>query len=324
MHLATTTAKALALLDTQPMDLAVVDLQMPVMDGLQFLALLNRKYPTLRKVVLTGFATSDHRSQCLNGGAELFLEKPRTSEGYETVFATLRELASLPAQEGFRGMLRAVGLPDLIQMECLGRNSSILEVSNPQVRGRIYIEKGAVIHAAVGPVTGEAAFNQLLCLRGGEFHLHPFAAPPERSIDAQYEFLLMEAARMRDELAECLTAAEPPPAEAGPPAPAARTRPPDAAPSEPATRIEELVVCSGQGDVLYEWHCGDVEARLKLFHLITLKAEQLGRLLPLGRLDRLEAVSPPGRMVAHLAPDQKLFVRASREPTTASRMAAPE
>jgi hypothetical protein len=127
------------------------------------------------------------------------LEKPRTPDGFETVFATLNELAALQPQEGFRGVLRQVGLPDVLQMECLGRNSSILEISNATVRGRIFIQTGDIIHAELGDQKGEAAFNGLLALRGGEFNLKPFTQPPERSINAQWEFLLMESARVRDE-----------------------------------------------------------------------------------------------------------------------------
>jgi CheY-like chemotaxis protein len=326
VHLAPTTAKALQLLQAQAVDLAVMDIQMPVMDGIQFLALLNRKCPTLRKVVMTGFGSDEYRAACLSQGAELFLEKPRTSEGYETVFATLNELASLQQQEGFRGVLRQVGLPDLIQMECLGRSSSVLEVSNGQVRGLIYIEHGAIVHAELGQIIGESAFNNLLCLRGGEFNLKPFSAPPQRSIIGQWEFLLMEAAHMRDELAELAgpaasafpttaAGAEPTvPSITGPLPPGRPDAPNAAAACEVTTSVDELVVCSGQSEVLYEWQCRDVEDRLKLLSQIAQKADHFGRLFALGRFDRMEALGEQGRFVAQIAPDLKLFLRCSRQP----------
>ena len=49
--------KALSLLQETAMDIVVIDIQMPVMDGVQFLGLLHLKYPSLHKVVLTGLAT---------------------------------------------------------------------------------------------------------------------------------------------------------------------------------------------------------------------------------------------------------------------------
>src|SRR5580704_4053130 len=46
IFLAQNAGKALIILQEQAIDLAVVDVQMPVVDGIQFLALINRKYPT--------------------------------------------------------------------------------------------------------------------------------------------------------------------------------------------------------------------------------------------------------------------------------------
>src|SRR5947209_16521673 len=133
IHLANEAAQALAVLAANPVDLLVIDVHMPVMDGLQFLGLLHRKYPNLPKVVLTGDASEPYRSACLNGGAELFLEKPRAQGGWQSVYATLNELTRMQPEEGFRGVLRRVGLQDVLQMECLGRNSSMLEIVTGEV-----------------------------------------------------------------------------------------------------------------------------------------------------------------------------------------------
>jgi hypothetical protein len=96
-------------------------------------------------------------------------------------------------------MVRQVGLQEVIQMECLGRHSSILEIRNQHTLGQIYIEAGAVTHAAVGTLTGDKAFNQLLAMTGGEFQLKPFKAPPQRTVQSGWEVLVMEAARRSDE-----------------------------------------------------------------------------------------------------------------------------
>ena len=95
--------------------------------------------------------------------------------------------------------MQQVGIQEVIQMECLGRHSSILEIRNEQTLGQIYIEAGAVTHAAVGTLTGEKAFNQLLSLKGGGFQLKPFQAPPQRTVHSNWEVLVMEAARHNDE-----------------------------------------------------------------------------------------------------------------------------
>ena len=201
IHCAASADRALEILKTNKIELAIVDFVMPVLDGTQFLRILQRRYPDLKKAVLTGNATEETRSTCLANGADLFIEKPRSAEGLKSIFVMLDELITWTPHEGFQGLLRRVGLQDVIQMECLGRNSSILEISNPQVRGRIYIENGSIIHGMVGPETGERALHQLLALAGGSFELLPFEAPPQRTIEGQWESLLMEAARVRDEAA---------------------------------------------------------------------------------------------------------------------------
>jgi len=190
--------RALAILQGQAMDLAVLDIGMPMLDGLQLLGLINRRYPGLKVAVMTGNASEARRTDALANGAELFLEKPVTAEGMRAVFNVLNDLVSW-SREGFTGALRHVGLQEVIQMECNGRHSSILEIRHADLRGQIYIEAGVLTHAAVGPLAGEPAFYRLLSLKGGEFQVKPFKVPPQRTIERRWEVLLMDAARAQDE-----------------------------------------------------------------------------------------------------------------------------
>ena len=313
LHTANTPARALAILQNLPIDLVILDIQMPIVDGEQFLLLINRRFPQVRKAVLSGFATEEQRAACLGNGAEVCLEKPPSAEGYEGIFATLDALLALPQQEGFRGMLRQVSLPDIIQMECLGRNSSILEVRGNEGRGQIFIENGLIIHAQLGTATGEAAFHRILALRGGEFHLHPFQAPPRRTVEGQWESLLMEAARQRDE--------EPAQAEeaeglAHQDDSARSVEPLATDPNVPSgpRQIAEFLLCSGEGEVLHQWHCDPLENRLRLLALVKEKARLLGRTLRLGEFDRVEMLQDQTRIVARITADRQMLVISNPAP----------
>ncbi len=191
--------QALALLQRTNFNLVVLDVVMPMVDGIQVLGLIKRRHPGVKIAVLTGRATETNRAACLAGGAELFMEKPVSPEGCKVVFNLLKELVSWEGREGFSGALHQVGLQEVIQMECIGRRSLILEVRNEQMLGEIYIEVGAIIHASVGDLTGARAFNRLLSLTGGEFRLKPFEPPSQRTVQESWECLVMEAARCRDE-----------------------------------------------------------------------------------------------------------------------------
>ncbi|MCF8035025.1 MAG: response regulator [Desulfarculaceae bacterium] len=57
-------------------DLVLVDLMMPVMDGMEFLDQARRRYPGLSSVVITGFATLDKAVEAMKQGADDFLAKP--------------------------------------------------------------------------------------------------------------------------------------------------------------------------------------------------------------------------------------------------------
>jgi CheY-like chemotaxis protein len=205
IHSATTADRALAILKENPVVLVVLDIRMPTLDGIQLLGIISRRHPDVKVAVITGIANEANRAAALSNGAELFIEKPVSADGIKVVFNMLNDLVSWEQREGFSGALRQVGLQDVIQMECIGRHSSILEIRNQQMRGQIYIETGAIIHAAVETLIGHAAFNRLLSLKGGEFQLKPFQAPPQRTVQESWESLLMEAARCDDEETALIT-----------------------------------------------------------------------------------------------------------------------
>ena len=332
---ATDAAQGLALLRERKIDLLVIDVHMPVMDGLQFLGLLNRRYPNISKSVLTGDSSDPYRAACLSNGAELFLVKPTTPEGWQSLFVALNELVKFQPEEGFRGVLRRVGLQDVLQMECLARSSSLMEISNVEMQGNIFVREGQIIHAQAGDLAGEEAFNRLMSLSGGQFNLKPFVEPPGITISGSWEFLLMEAARQRDEAQETESqlppwAAPAEPESAAPepanelaaepgivPGMAGRLRPakPPPAPEENfRPTIDEVLVCSTQGDVLYEWQCADANARIRFLQFLSQKSWQMRQGLPIGHFQRLEIESPKSRIVTRIDSDRALFVRASRAP----------
>jgi CheY-like chemotaxis protein len=253
IHPATTADRALAVLQEGPIDLVILDIGMPMVDGIQLLGIINRRYPGLKIAVMTGSASEAHRAACLAGGAELFIEKPLSADGSRVVFNLLNDLVTWAQRDGFSGALRQVGLHDVVQMECVGGRSSVLEIRNSELRGQIYIDSGAVTHAAVGTLSGEQAFYRLLSLKGGEFQLRPFTPPPQRTVQDRWELLLMDAARVCDEETSFLaksklaaSAANAPVSQSAPPQPAkSAPAPSDAAATPPGD--EFVVVATYEG-----------------------------------------------------------------------------
>ena len=69
-------------------DVAVVDFQMPGMDGAQVLRTLKEKHKYLEIIMLTGHATVDSAVECTKLGAFKYLEKPYD---FENLVETIQE-----------------------------------------------------------------------------------------------------------------------------------------------------------------------------------------------------------------------------------------
>jgi len=68
--------EALKILDTKTVDLAIVDLQMPEMDGFALLKELNENFNTITVLILTGNGSIKDAVKAIGMGATDFLEKP--------------------------------------------------------------------------------------------------------------------------------------------------------------------------------------------------------------------------------------------------------
>jgi len=286
---------------------------MPVMDGIEFLRLLARTNPGQRVVMLSARLDEMTRKTSMELGATLFLEKPNSPQGFQGLFAALDALVETGSSAGFRGVMQ-VGLQEVLQMECLGRKSSVLSVSAGGRRGQIYICDGEIIHADCGQLQGEMALYGLLGLSQGEFHLHPFKEPARRTISGHYEFLLMEAARLRDEN----TARSGRPGSLGVDSDLPGSFGGEASVRTEArgVRIEEALLCSRAGEVLYQWNCDSIESRLELFKRLEEQAVQAAKGTASGRFHRVSMDLGMSRLVVQLQPTYKLLVRSALPAST--------
>lgn len=197
LSFASDSSKAFTIIETQQVDMIVIDLGVSDMESLQFLKLVHQKHPHIRKAILTSFVEQKTRKECLESGADMYLIKPKRTNGFEAVFHSLNQLFTL-SQQGFRGLLRTISLTDLIQLECLNARSSVLEISADKQFGRVFIKQGSIIHAQAGSKTGVDAFIRLMHMSGGDFNLKPFIEPGVQTIQMSCDRLLLEASHAVD------------------------------------------------------------------------------------------------------------------------------
>jgi len=73
---ATTGERAIEIVDSQDVDVIILDLAMPGMDGLEVLRRIKKAHPEAEIIMLTGHATISTSVEAMKLGAEDFLEKP--------------------------------------------------------------------------------------------------------------------------------------------------------------------------------------------------------------------------------------------------------
>jgi CheY-like chemotaxis protein len=198
VHTASSGGRALAMLESEPFNVLIVDLNMPKMDGLQVISIARRKYPQLRIVVWTAIADEQYRARAYGMGVDQYWQKPSSEEDRKHLLESVDGMLQFEPQGGFRGV-QSKSLVDLIQLECLSQNSTLLHVVNGALEGNIWIISGEVIDAETGDQKGEAAFRSILSWKSGNFELLPGDDKRERTIFSSYHALLLEVAQAFDE-----------------------------------------------------------------------------------------------------------------------------
>jgi len=181
-------------------DLFVLDVDAVPDLGQDFLYDLRTSHPNARAIVLTGVHLAAHREQAAGLGAIHFLEKPFPHGDFVDLVQALLSPSGEPDSEKFQGTLSDLHLADIIQLKCMSGSSAALQFTGPNgEKARVYFESGQVRHATAPGKEGVAAFNQIVRWKGGQISEVSGAAQSPRTIDLDWQILLMEAVRQMDE-----------------------------------------------------------------------------------------------------------------------------
>lgn len=197
-------------------DLFVLDVDAVPDLSQDFLYDLRTSHPNARAIVLTGVHLAAHREQAAGLGAIHFLEKPFPHSDFVDLVQALLSPSGEPDSEKFQGTLSDLHLADIIQLKCMSGSSAALQFTGPQgEKARVYFESGQVRHATAPGKEGVAAFNEIVNWKGGQISEVSGAAPSPRTIDLDWQILLMEAVRKIDETRDMDSTAPARPASGG-------------------------------------------------------------------------------------------------------------
>ena len=181
-------------------DLFVLDVDATYDLGQEFLYDLRTSHPNARAIILTGIHFAAQRAQAAGLGAIHFLEKPFPHGDFVTLVEALLQPAGQQEGEKFQGTLSDLHIADIIQLKCMSGATSVLEFTGPRgEKARVYFENGQVRHATSPGRAGVFAFNEIVDWKGGMISEVSGAEPAPRTIDTDWQILLMEAVRKIDE-----------------------------------------------------------------------------------------------------------------------------
>jgi len=81
-------------------------------------------------------------------------------------------------------------------------------------------------------------------------------------------------------------------------------------------RVDEMLVSSGEGEVLYQWQCPNAEFWISFFEFASQRGQRLAKVMPLGNFERLEIQSAGTRMVVAVSEARGLLVKTHQEALT--------
>ncbi|MBQ4094842.1 MAG: response regulator transcription factor [Oscillospiraceae bacterium] len=144
--------EALSILETASCDIALVDINMQGMGGIELISHLRRDYPEIKILVLTTFYDDETITKAISGGADGYLLK---DSGKDAILGAVSQIMSGRNVIDSKVMQRLAALmsgqksePDILK-EMTAREKEIATLlsqglSNKQIAQKLYISEGTV------------------------------------------------------------------------------------------------------------------------------------------------------------------------------------
>lgn len=102
---------------------------------------------------------------------------------------------------GFDGEVSGMSLTDLLQIKAMGRFSGRIVVEQNGRSGHLFFREGDLVHAQLDQFEGKDAFARVLAWGGGTFRAEPKVGTTRQTINESFQYLLLDALRLQDEIA---------------------------------------------------------------------------------------------------------------------------
>lgn len=188
--------EALDVLENGAVDLAVLDLRMPVMDGIELLSVMSESFPEVPHIVMTAFGTSVIEKQLKQAGVLHVLEKPFDIDTLEEAVCK-----ALTENEERSSSLSGLSLSSLLQLVAMDQKTLHIKVFHPTGKnGSLFFRDGALIDAEQHELFGDEAVLEMLSWEKVRVGMKEFSDPPSCTrMRSQLMSLLFTAAQREDD-----------------------------------------------------------------------------------------------------------------------------
>ncbi len=189
--------QAIEILESQPIDLVVTDLKMPVMDGIELLAYMSTNFPSIPAITVSAFCTPKIQKVLEAMGTLRVMDKP---VDLDLLAQSVLEGLERSHQAGSINCISVGSFMQILQME---ERSCLLEVhGDKQKRGYIYMNQGELYDATCGELERAEAVYEMVAWDHVQLYLKNLPSnKTERRINKGIMSVVMEGLRRKDEAA---------------------------------------------------------------------------------------------------------------------------
>jgi DNA-binding response OmpR family regulator len=187
--------EALEVLDGEEIDLIILDIEMPIMDGLQLLAELHNRKIWLPVIVLTAKKIDLSETKFREFGIVDFIQKPFEFEILD------KRIDNVLKKRENKDSISGISLFGILQILEMERKTGILSLKIGDINGKIFFRDGKVADIEAGDLSLEKALKD--CITAGvekqKISIEYINHTREIKVNRSLTEMLIEASRLLDE-----------------------------------------------------------------------------------------------------------------------------
>jgi CheY-like chemotaxis protein len=187
--------EALEILEKEKLEMIILDIQMPVMDGLQFLTELHNRNIWLPIIIMTGTDMPVSEKKFSEFGIVDYLKKPALFEDLEE---KIEEILIKKENKDLISGISIFGILQLLEME---KKTGIMSLKIDGYDGKIFFKDGKVADIEAGPLSIAEAINEFVKpnMEAKKINIEYINHRRENKINKSLTQMVLEAAKEWDE-----------------------------------------------------------------------------------------------------------------------------